>query len=61
MRGVSHGHHGARTEHVNRPRRPDPDWTKKDATSSVLVLQQVPREVLSQAGVNVRRRRTVKG
>jgi len=55
MRGVSHGHHVARTEHVNRPRRPDPCWTKKGGMLVVLVLQQVPREMLSQIGVNVRR------
>ena len=61
MRGVSHGHHVARTEHMNRPRRPDLGWIKKDATLSVPVLQQVRQEVLSQAGVDVRRRRTVKG
>ena len=42
MRGVSHGHRVARTEHMNRPRRPDLGWIKKDATLSVPVLQAGP-------------------
>jgi hypothetical protein len=40
MRGVPDGYHVARTELMNRPRRPDRGWTKEDAILLVLVLQR---------------------